>query len=140
MTFFGAITCMAVAVYFEARGEPLVGQLAVAHVIINRTKDERYPGNICEVVKQGPTYKWKEGYPVRDKCQFSFYCDGKSDKPTDKDAYTLARIISFNAISGRTNDPTEGATHYHAYYVNPDWSDSKKIKIRINDHIFYYWN
>ena len=135
-----ALTCMAMAVYFEARGEPLVGQSAVAHVILNRVEDQRYPNTICEVVKQGPTYKWKTNYPIRHKCQFSFYCDGKSDKPTDRDAYTMAKMISFGAISGRTYDPTEGATHYHAYYVNPSWAQSKHMTVRINDHIFYAWD
>lgn len=130
---------MAMAVYFEARGEPLVGQSAVAHVIMNRVVDARYPNTVCEVVKQGPTYKWKANFPIRHKCQFSFYCDGKSDKPTDQDAYELAKMISFGAMTGRTYDPTNGATHYHAHYVNPDWANSKHMTVRINDHIFYYW-
>ena len=137
--FEAALTCMAMAVYFEARGEPLVGQSAVAHVIMNRVVDARYPNTVCEVVKQGPTYKWKANFPVRHKCQFSFYCDGKSDQPKDKDAYEMAKMISFGAMTGRTYDPTNGATHYHAHYVNPDWANSKHMTVRINDHIFYYW-
>jgi len=137
--FEAALTCMAMAVYFEARGEPLVGQSAVAHVIMNRVVDARYPNTVCEVVKQGPTYKWKANFPVRHKCQFSFYCDGKSDQPKDKDAYEMAKMISFGAKTGRTYDPTNGATHYHAHYVNPDWANSKHMTVRINDHIFYYW-
>ena len=137
--FEAALVCMTMAVYFEARGEPLVGQSAVAHVIMNRVADERYPNTVCEVVKQGPTYKWQVNFPIRHKCQFSFYCDGKSDKPKDKDAYRWAEMISFGALTGRTYDPTEGATHYHAYYVNPSWAQTKHMKVRINDHIFYAW-
>ena len=69
------ITCLAVAIYFEARSEPIAGQLAVAQVVLNRVADERYPDTVCEVIMEGPTYP--SGHPVRDKCQFSFWCDGK---------------------------------------------------------------
>ena len=137
--FEAALVCMTMAVYFEARGEPLVGQLAVAHVIMNRVEDERYPDSVCEVVKQGPTYKWAN-FPIRHKCQFSFYCDGMSDQPKDEDAYRWAEMISFGALTGRTYDPTEGATHYQAYYVNPSWAQTKHMTVRINDHIFYAWD
>lgn len=134
-----AIACIAMAVYFEARGEPLVGQSAVAHVIMNRVYDPRYPDDACSVVTQGPTYKWTADFPIRHKCQFSFYCDGKSDKPTDEDAYMTAQMIAYGAYTHNTYDPTDGATHYHAYYVNPDWVNSKHMTVRINDHIFYRW-
>ena len=79
-----ALMCVAMAVYFEARGEPTAGQIAVAHVIQNRIEDPRYPDNACDVVKQG--YYWN-GIPIRNKCQFSFYCDGKSDDPKNKQAW-----------------------------------------------------
>ena len=71
-----SLMCVAVAIYFEARGEPVEGQIAVAQVIRNRIEDPRYPDNACDVVKQG--YYWN-GNPIRNMCQFSFYCDGKSD-------------------------------------------------------------
>jgi len=134
-----SLACLAMAVYFEARGEPLVGQAAVAHVVMNRVNDSRYPNTICEVVKQGPTYSWAKDYPVRDRCQFSFYCDGKSDKPRDKDAYENALWVAHGAMYGQTFDPTEGATHYHAHYVSPDWAEVKQMTVRINNHIFYKW-
>ena len=82
------LVCLATAIYFEARGEPFVGQSAVAHVVLNRVQDARFPNDICSVVKQGPTYAWKPDFPVRNMCQFSYYCDGKSDQPTDCLLYT----------------------------------------------------
>ena len=132
------LTCLAIAIYFEARGEPWVGQLAVGHVIMNRVEDKRYPDDICEAVKQGITYKWSE-HPVPNKCQFSFYCDGKSDEPIDLEAYQESRMFAYGAMHRRTKDPTDGATHYHADYVNPSWAASKTYKIQINQHIFYKW-
>jgi N-acetylmuramoyl-L-alanine amidase len=80
------LVCVAVAVYFESRGEPVAGQVAVAHVIRNRIEDPRYPDNACDVVKQG--YYWN-GSPIRNKCQFSFYCDGKPDDPKNKQAWFI---------------------------------------------------
>jgi|TARA_R110000822_G_scaffold61714_9_gene152364 spore germination cell wall hydrolase CwlJ-like protein len=135
-----AVACMALALYFEARGEPVVGQIAVGHVISNRVADPRYPDTVCEVVMQGPTYSWKPDFPARHRCQFSFYCDGKSDKPKDVEAYSRAVALSRMIISGGTNDPSEGATHYHANYVLPSWASSKARVIRINDHVFYRWH
>jgi len=135
-----AFLCIATAVYFEARSEPPVGQSAVAHVILNRVADPRYPDTACEVVTQGPTYKWTLNFPVRHKCQFSFFCDGKSDQP-DKDslAWQSAVTMTYGALTGRTYDPTDGATHYHATYVNPSWASSKTKTVQINDHVFYRW-
>jgi len=138
--FSQALICVAVAVYFEARSEPFIGQSAVAHVIMNRVYDERYPSNPCDVVHQGPTYAWAKHYPIRHKCQFSYYCDGKSDKPNkNSDAWSMAILAATGAVYGMNMDPTEGATHYHAYYVNPEWTSTKTMTIRINDHIFYRW-
>ena len=79
------VTCLADNIYFEARNQGLAGQLAVVNVVVNRVADSRYPDTICEVVKQGPTrLSWKgtgELIPIRNRCQFSWYCDGKSDIP-----------------------------------------------------------
>ena len=71
------LACMATAIYFEARGEPMVGQVAVAQVIMSRVNDERYPDTVCDVVKQGYYYSWDKIIQIRDKSQFSFLCDGK---------------------------------------------------------------
>ena len=134
-----ALVCLATAVYFEARGEPFVGQSAVAHVVLNRVMDPRFPDDICSVVMQGPTYAWKPDFPIRNMCQFSYYCDGKSDQPTDEQAWQTAVLAAYGSMTGRTYDPTDGATHYHADYVNPEWADVKYKTVRINDHIFYRW-
>jgi N-acetylmuramoyl-L-alanine amidase len=109
-----ALMCVAMAVYFEARGEPTAGQIAVAQVIRNRIEDPRYPDNACDVVKQG--YYWN-GVPIRNKCQFSFYCDGKSDDPKNKQAWFNSLYIA--RLSGFIPDITDGATHYHSTKVFP---------------------
>ena len=119
------LACMATAIYFEARGEPMVGQVAVAQVIMARVNDERYPNTICEVVKQGYYYSWNPEIPIPDKCQFSFWCDGKPEKIKDEDAYFWATEVADAVMVGTLYDTTQGATHYHAYYVQPSWS--KKI-------------
>ena len=72
-----AILCLALNVYHEAKNQPFIGQVAVAQVVMNRVYDERYPDTICEVVEQGPTYSWKPDFPIRNRCQFSWYCDGR---------------------------------------------------------------
>lgn len=134
------LVCLATAIYFEARGEPIIGQIAVANVIINRVYDERYPDDICSVVTQGPTYTWKPDYPIRDKCQFSFYCDGKSDYAPKGNTWDISVMVAYGVMSMRTYDVTEGATHYHATYVYPDWAESKQKTVQINNHVFYRWN
>ena len=133
------LACMATAIYFEARGEPMVGQVAVAQVIMARVNDERYPDTICEVVKQGYYYSWNPEIPIPDKCQFSFWCDGKPEKIKDEDAYFWATEVADAVMVGTLYDTTQGATHYHAYYVQPSWSKKFTQTVRINDHIFYRW-
>tara|TARA_R100000781_G_C4061686_1_gene121246 strand:+ start:526 stop:951 length:426 start_codon:yes stop_codon:yes gene_type:complete len=134
-----SIICLATAIYFEARGEPTAGQVAVGYVITNRVSDSRFPDNVCEVVKQGLTYKYNPKVPIKNKCQFSFYCDGKPDIPKKGKAWTKALSIAEGVYTGNIYDPTDGSTHYHANYVKPDWAASKTRVIRINDHIFYRW-
>ena len=131
------LICMATAIYFEARSEPIVGQIAVANVVMNRVMDHRYPDDICSVIKQGPTYSWKQDYPVRDKCQFSFYCDGKTDVVPNNKVWEVSIMVAYGVMTFRTYDVTEGATHYHATYVYPDWAESKEKTVQINNHIFY---
>ena len=133
------LACMATAIYFEARGEPMVGQVAVAQVIMSRVYDERYPNTICEVVKQGYYYSWNPEIPIPDKCQFSFWCDGKPENIKDEDAYFWATEVAQAVMVGTLYDTTQGATHYHAYYVQPSWSKKFTRTVRINDHIFYRW-
>ena len=133
------LACMATAIYFEARGEPMVGQVAVAQVIMSRVNDERYPDTVCDVVKQGYYYSWDKTIPIRDKCQFSFWCDGKPEKIKDEDAYFWATEVAQAVMVGTLYDTTQGATHYHAYYVQPSWSKKFTRTVRRNDHIFYRW-
>jgi len=127
-----ALSCIAIAILFEAGGEPSYGQLAVAQVIRNRMVDPRYPSDACQVVKQG--YYW-QGFPIRNRCQFSFYCDGKSDNPKDRQQYYNALYIAW--LSSIREDVTGGATHYHAIGSFPNWADTKYLTKRINNHIFY---
>lgn len=133
------ITCLALNVYFEARDQPLIGQVAVAQVVMNRVEDNRYPNTVCEVVKQSPTYSWTDGFPVRNRCQFSWYCDGKSDTPKDKEAWDRAINVATTVYYGNMEDYLEGATHYHAEYVYPEWAESKTKIGQVGDHIFYRW-
>ena len=137
--FAEALVCLALNIYHEAKNQSFVGQMAVAQVVMNRVQDSRFPHTVCEVVKQGPTYSWKKDFPVRNKCQFSWYCDGKSDKVRNKDAWQTATLIAKGVLSGNLDDFVEGATHYHATYVNPSWASSKTYVTRIDDHKFYRW-
>jgi spore germination cell wall hydrolase CwlJ-like protein len=137
-----SINCLALNIYHEARGDNYAGQVAVADVVLNRVEDVKYPNTVCEVVHQAKLSDWwldqgKE-IPVRNQCQFSWYCDGKSDNPQNERAwnqsvaiaYTMMRYDSYRGI-------TEGATHYHAEYVNPYWASSMQVVGRIGEHIFY---
>jgi N-acetylmuramoyl-L-alanine amidase len=140
------VECLAMNIYHEARNQPFAGQLAVASVVINRVRDERFPDTVCEVVHQGPTRpSWKgtgELIPVRNRCQFSWYCDGKSDKPLELQQFKRIYLLSIDILRGDTLnlDITDGATHYHADYVTPSWASSKTKTIEIEDHIFYRWD
>ncbi len=124
-----SLNCLAQAVYFEARGEPFEGQVAVAYVILNRVKDRRYPNNICEVVFQNEKR--------RNHCQFSFACDGRSDKPYEMAAWDTARRVAVGALKYETSDVTAHSTHYHAKYVNPKWAKHLQPTLQVGSHIFY---
>ncbi len=129
--------CLTDNIYFEARGQGQAGWLAVAQVTLNRVQDKRFPNTICEVVKQGLTYA--SGDPIRNKCQFSWYCDGKSDKPKNTKVYNeISELVDY-INDHDLRDITEGATHYHADYVRPSWAKTKTKTTEIEDHIFYRW-
>jgi len=129
--------CVALAIYFEARGEPDAGQIAVAHVVRNRIEDPRYPDNACDGVKQG--YYWN-GNPIRNMCQFSFYCDGMSDEPRNLTAFQYAYDIADATLDGYQHGLIEGSTHYHADYVFPTWAAHHTKIVKIDSHIFYRWD
>ena len=138
--------CLALNIYHEARNQGLAGRVAVALVTLNRMRDSRFPDNICDVVKQGPVRaSWKKNgtfYPIRHRCQFSWYCDGKSDKPHQKAAWRAAKATANWFLDNEGHyifDFTDGSTFYHAHYVKPEWSTRKQRTGRIEDHIFYKW-
>jgi len=125
--------CMALNIYHEARGSNLADKYAVADVTLNRVEDTRYPNTVCEVVKDG----YKKG---RRDCQFSWYCDGKSDVPRDEDMWKESQMIAWSIMNwDKMRGITEGATHYHATYVSPRWAKSLQMVGRIGAHIFYRW-
>jgi Cell Wall Hydrolase len=121
--------CLATAIYFEARGEPVRGQVAVAQVILNRVRSPLFPETICGVVYQGQTQKG---------CQFSFACDGKTDMPRNDAQWALAQDIARQITTGELWLPEVGySTFYHANYVNPGWAGSMNKIDKIGRHIFY---
>ena len=139
-----AFICLALNTYHEAKNQSTVGQIATAQVVMNRVEDNRFPNTVCEVVKQGPTRpSWEDPnkeYPIKHRCQFSWYCDGKSDVPKNEKAWRKAQDVAFLVLYNKiTLDVTEGATHYHATYVKPAWAKTKKRTTRIEKHIFYRW-
>lgn len=122
--------CLARAVYFEARSESELGQLAVAKVILNRVKDPEYPNSICGVVYQGSGR--------RNSCQFSFACDGLPDDVKSAASWANAKRVAKLAMSGDAHVAAIGtATNYHADYVKPKWAKSMKRLIKIGRHVFY---
>ena len=145
--------CLAMNIYFEAKSEPIAGQYAVADVVLNRVNDARYPNSICEVVLQGPVREsWKtkkdpdlpkeerKFNPVKHKCQFSWYCDGKADKVRDGDAWRKAQEIAYRIVNeSKFRGVTESSTHYHATYVSPKWAPQLDLVGRLGTHIFYRW-
>ena len=131
------LICMALNVYFESRNQPLIGQIATADTVLNRVHSEDFPDTVCEVVMQGETYSWNTELPIKNRCQFSWYCDGLSDEPKDDLAWEKSLMVAHCVFIGYTENVAEDALWYHAHYVNPDWASSKRFVVRINDHIFY---
>jgi len=125
-----ALICLALAVYYEARSEPLLGQVAVAEVILNRVHDPAYPNNICEVVHEGGTARYR--------CQFSYWCDGKSEIPAESRAWRRAKVITKLTYSGVLTAGIGHATNYHADYASPYWRDQMELVATIGRHNFYF--
>ncbi len=135
----GETICLAENIYFEAGNQPLAGKVAVAQVVFNRMEHSAYPKDICGVVYQA---KWGKNWagnmmPIRNQCQFSWFCDGKSDEPLDTDTFFESYLIAQDVIMGKYPDITSGATHYHSVWVEPYWADSLNETVQITDHIFY---
>jgi spore germination cell wall hydrolase CwlJ-like protein len=121
--------CLATAIYFEARGEPVRGQVAVGQVILNRVRSPLFPQTICGVVYQGQ---------MQPGCQFSFTCDGKTDVPRETDQWEQAQDIAKKIMSGELWLSEVGySTYYHANYVSPYWAGGMNKIDKIGRHIFY---
>ncbi|HEY4344457.1 MAG TPA: cell wall hydrolase [Parvibaculum sp.] len=121
--------CLTESIYFEARGESAVGQLAIAEVILNRVMSGRYPTSICGVVFQGAK---------SNQCQFSFACNGDMKKPRDPVAWRKAQRLAHYVLAGKVRNTIVGsATYYHATYVNPYWAPRMVEVAKIGQHIFY---
>jgi N-acetylmuramoyl-L-alanine amidase len=112
--------------YWEARGEGQDGMKAVGSVVLNRVEDERFPDDPCAVVYQGG-----ETPP----CQFSWWCDGKSDRPTHEGLWQTSLALSTDLLNDRPADPTYGALFFHNTSIGKPWKRTRTT--RIGNHIFY---
>lgn len=121
--------CLTEALYHEARGESIEGQFAVAEVILNRVQSPNYPDSVCGVVRQGAER--------RNACQFSYACDDRPDTMADATARERAGRIARLMLDGAPSALTDGATHFHATWVDPDWADLYPRTARIGVHVFY---
>ncbi|ABC21996.1 Cell wall hydrolase, SleB [Rhodospirillum rubrum ATCC 11170] len=124
--------CLALNDYWEARGETLQGRVAVAQVVLNRARDPRFPGSICDVVQENRSGMGRG-------CQFSWYCDGKADAPIEEDAWRSSVLLAMSVLrrDNAINDPTRGALWYHNGTVAPSWADRLDRTVRIGTHVFY---
>ena len=131
--------CMTEVIYWEARNQTIEGKIAVGSVVLNRVRSPDFPDTVCDVVRQGPL----DGSPITlNRCQFSYYCDGKSDAPPTEDmreivawdmSYFVAEALLLDVIDRNAG----GGTYYHADYVEPFWSEEyTQVKV-VGDHIFY---
>lgn len=121
--------CLAEALYFEARGESVKGQFAVAEVIMNRVESARYPDTVCDVINQGTGRKYA--------CQFTYTCDGKAELIHEPRAFQSVAKIAKIMVSGSPIRLTDGATHYHTKSVNPRWAKTYPRTATIGYHHFY---
>ena len=122
-------TCLAQAIYYEARSEPRIGQLAVADVVLNRVASPLYPGSICGVVFQGSTR--------RTGCQFSFSCDGSMQARLNQRKWKASEELAGAVLAGIRVPVSRRATHYHANYVDPYWAAKMTPTASIGTHKFY---
>ena len=131
------LQCLSKNIYFEAAVESTAGKIAVAQVTLNRVKSEQYPETICKVVYEGPHYA--SGHPKRNRCQFSWYCDGKIDTPNESPAWRVSQKVAEYVIrTPSLLDITDGATHYHADYIDPPrWAKADEKTVQIDTHLFY---
>ena len=134
------LQCLSKNIYFEAAVESTAGKIAVAQVTMNRVRSTRFPDTICKVVYEGPHYA--SGHPKRNRCQFSWYCDGKIDTPNESPAWRVSQKVAEYVIrTPSLLDITDGATHYHADYIDPPrWAKADEKTVQIDTHLFYNKN
>tara|TARA_B100000579_G_C22571382_1_gene729069 strand:+ start:239 stop:682 length:444 start_codon:yes stop_codon:yes gene_type:complete len=130
--FADAVNCLALNIYHEAKNQSVVGMVAVAETTMNRVQDRRWPSTVCEVVKQR-----RNGV-----CQFSWYCDGKSDRPKihiplERHKWIVSNYIAERIIERGAFYFTKGSLWYHSVKVRPYWADAYQQTVQIEDHIFY---
>ena len=128
--------CMTEAIYYEARNQPFIGQMAVAIVIRNRTRFKQWPDNVCDVVHEGYYY---QGVPLKFQCQFTYWCDGiPENHQEDERAWLRSEAMAYLVLTENiTIEGMETATHYHTKAVKPDWRHKFDRCATIGDHIFY---
>ncbi|WP_206021076.1 cell wall hydrolase [Antarcticimicrobium luteum] len=124
--------CLAEALYFEARGETVKGQFAVAEVIMNRVKSARFPDSLCGVIRQGTGKRYQ--------CQFTYTCDGHAEVISEPKAFERVSKVARAVMDGTAGDLTKGATHYHTKAVQPRWARVYQKTAQIGVHIFYRHN
>ena len=130
------VHCLALNIYYETKAVSLADAMAVSDVVLNRVNSRHYPNTACTVIKEGK--QDANGNMIRHKCQFSWYCDGKSDNPRNIEAWERAQKFAHDIyIYGEYVGLTEGATHYHATYVRPKWAPNMDRITRIGSHYFY---
>lgn len=120
--------CLALALYWEAKSEGVEGMLAVASVVLNRVAHPAFPGSVCAVVTEGGE---------QPPCQFSWWCDGKSDRPTDPRAWSLAQKLARSALARPPPDRTRGALFFHSTSIATPWVRKRLRTAQIGRHIFY---
>lgn len=120
--------CLALAMYWEARGEGDRGMLAVGSVVLNRMESPKFPNSACAVVKQGG-----ETPP----CQFSWWCDGRSDVPRDRPQWHAALANADHLLRTAAPDPTHGALFFHSTAIDTPWLRNRQRTARIGQHVFY---
>jgi spore germination cell wall hydrolase CwlJ-like protein len=123
-----AIACLARSIYWEARGEGDAGMESVANVVMNRLGHKGFPNTICGVVKQGR----EQG-----ACQFSWWCDGRSDDAEEEKSYTNAQEIARKALNRQLTDRTGGALYFHKRGIAPNWSEEYMRTVEVGEHVFY---
>jgi spore germination cell wall hydrolase CwlJ-like protein len=144
------VYCLAINSYHEARGEGFDDKLATAQVVMNRVDSPKFPDDICEVITAGPIREsWKTRqhrdldplervyYPARHKCQFSWYCDGRSDSMHNLDGWEDSVVAAFLVYTGFGEDIVSGATHYYAHdRVSPSWAERMEVTVKLKGHTY----